>query len=99
MSNTFPNILREPGPCEMVVFKVTAKTAGAEVVKRDDDILTPQEVKQHWAEVCKAMLKELQTWAKLGCFSRKDRKKASNIIATRWVNKWKWELPTTTPKR
>ena len=37
------------------------------------------------------MLKELQTWAKLKCFSRKPRKEANNIIDTRWVIKFKWE--------
>ena len=43
----------------------------------------------------KAMSKELQTWAKLKCFSRKPRKDARNIVDTRWVLKWKWEQPTT----
>ena len=42
-----------------------------------------------------AMLKELLTWAKLQCFSRKSRRDARNIIDTRWVIKWKWELPVT----
>merc|ERR1712012_830905 len=44
--------------------------------------------------VCQAMLKELQTWQKLNCFSRKLRKDARNIIDTRWVIKWKWDQPT-----
>ena len=37
----------------------------------------------------------MQTWAKLSCFSRKPRTGARNIIDTRWVIKWKWEIPTT----
>ena len=32
--------------------------------------------------------------AGLTCFSRKNRKEARNILDTRWVLKWKWELPT-----
>jgi hypothetical protein len=41
------------------------------------------------------MLKELQAWAKLKCFSRKLRKLARNIIDVRWVIKFKYELPTS----
>ena len=41
------------------------------------------------------MLKELQTWAELKCFSRKARREARNVIDVRWVIKFKWELPTT----
>ena len=41
------------------------------------------------------MLKELQTWATLKCFSRKARKNARNIIDVRWVVKFKWEVPTS----
>ena len=40
------------------------------------------------------MLKELQTWNKLQCFSRRLRRDARNIIDTRWVLKWKWDYPT-----
>ena len=46
-------------------------------------------------EVKKAILKELQTWAKLKCFSRKSRSTARNIIDVRWVIKFKWEVPTS----
>ena len=41
------------------------------------------------------MLKELQTWAKLNCFSRGKRQGARNIIYVRWVIKVKWETPTS----
>jgi len=40
------------------------------------------------------MLKELQTWAKLKCFSRKPLQGARNVIDTRWVHKFKWEEST-----
>ena len=36
----------------------------------------------------------MQTWAKFGCFSRKLRKAAKNVIDSRWVLKWKWEFDT-----
>eukprot|EP00974_Lingulodinium_polyedra_P088040 8537932-Lingulodinium_polyedra.AAC.1 len=40
------------------------------------------------------MLKELQTWAKLKCFSRRPRQGTQNVIDVRWVDKFKWEHPT-----
>ena len=95
MTNTIAGLPREPAPDEMVVFKVEANSVRKQIVKRDDDILSPQQVKDHWPEVSAAMLKELQTWAKLKCFSRKSRRLAHNIIDTKWVNKFKWEIPTT----
>ena len=61
------------------------------VVKRDDNILTAEQIKQHWLEIQKAMIKELQTWAKLKCFSRRPRKGARNRIDVRWVIKLKWD--------
>eukprot|EP00974_Lingulodinium_polyedra_P095761 9282065-Lingulodinium_polyedra.AAC.1 len=39
------------------------------------------------------MLKELQTWAKLKCFSRRPRQGARNVIDVCWVNKFKWGRP------
>ena len=64
------------------------------MTQRDDDLLTPEETRQRWPEVEAAMLKELLTWAKLQCFSRKSRQLARNIIDARWVLKNKWEQPT-----
>ena len=55
-----------------------------QVVVKEDDLLTPNEVKQQYPEVQKAMLKELKTWADLKCFSRKPRKEAKNVIDIRW---------------
>ena len=66
------------------------------VVKRDDDVLTPEQLKQHWPEVRQAMLKELQTWCKLKSFSRRPRRGARNVIDVRWVIKFKWEFPLWT---
>ena len=45
------------------------------------------------------MLKELQTWCKLKCFSRRPREGARNIIDVRWVIKFKWEVPIVDMQR
>merc|ERR1712012_284501 len=74
---------------QMICFKVVNNKVKSSVISRDDELLTPEETKKHWPEVCQAMLKELQTWQKLNCFSRKLRKDARNINDTRWVLKWK----------
>ena len=76
---------------EVLVFQTSAKSATRRVVvQRDDDFLTPDQVKEHWGDVQKARLKELTTWNDLKCFSRKLRRDARNIIDTRWVIKFKW---------
>ena len=80
---------------EMVMYLTNEGGTRRQVVQRDDDILTPQQVKDNWKEVEEAMGKELKTWAKYKCFSRKKRVEARNIIDTRWVLKFKWELPTS----
>jgi len=74
--------------------KAKNNSTRGKVVKRDDDLLTPEETEAHWPEILEAMAKELQTWVKLSCISRKPRNVASNTIDTRWVLKWKWDQPT-----
>ena len=41
------------------------------------------------------MIKELQIWVKLKCFSKEPRREAKNIIDTRWVIKYRWDIPTS----
>ena len=41
MPNTLSDLPRQPNQDEMVVYKVQQNTAIAEVVKRDDTLLTP----------------------------------------------------------
>ena len=86
-----------PGTGEEAVLRYyhAENTVRRAVVKRDDDILTPEEENRHRKEVDAAMLQELQTWAKFKCFSRKAKKAARNIIDCRWVLKWKHELIAT----
>ncbi|MAD34454.1 MAG: hypothetical protein CMJ88_11970, partial [Planctomycetes bacterium] len=69
------------------------------VIERDTDVLTPEELVKHKDEVAAAVLKELQTWRKYNCFSRKARCNAQNIIDTRWVFKWKYEALPSGEKR
>ena len=78
-----------------MLLQIGPNTVRQVVVQRDDDILTPAQLKEHWPEVKKAMLNELQTWAKLKCFSRRPRSSARNIIDVRWVVKFKWDVPTS----
>ena len=81
-------------PDEQLVLKVETNSTRRAVVQRDDDVLSPQQVNEHWPEIEGAMLKELQTWAKLQCFSRKPKTEARNVIDTRWVYKFKYEEQT-----
>ena len=86
---------RTPVEGEVLVQRLYLTGARRAVVQRDDDTLTSEELKTHAKEVAAAMLKELLTWAKLKCFSRKKRQGARNIIDCRWVIKWKHELAAT----
>jgi hypothetical protein len=61
------------------------------VVKRDDDVLTEEQIRKEWPAIQAAMQKELQTWVDLKCIARKKRKDARNIIDVKWVLKYKWE--------
>ena len=86
---------REPRVGEIIVQQIFLTGVRRTVVQRDDDTLTAEELRIHAKEVAAAMLKELLTWAKLKCFSRRLRKDAKNIIDCRWVIKWKHEVSAT----
>ena len=59
------DLSERPQQGEIVLLQMGANKVRQVVVKRDDDILTPEQLKQHWLEVRQAMLKEVQTWFKL----------------------------------
>ena len=80
MTNTMSHLPRKPHSGEIVLLQIGPNTVRQVVVQRDDDILTPAQLPEFWPEVQKAMLKELQTWAQLKCFSRKPRSSARNVI-------------------
>ena len=86
---------RAPNLGEVVSVRMYMTGARRAVVERDDDILTADELRTHAKEVAAAMLKELLTWAKLKCCSRRKRRGASNVIDCRWVIKWKHEVAAT----
>ena len=91
--------MHKPKSGEIALLQTGPNAVRQAVVKRDDDILTAEQIKQHWPEIQKAMIKELQTWAKLKCFSRRPRQGTRNIIDVRWVIKFKWETPTKVKPR
>ncbi len=67
-------------PDQMLTFKTSSAGARRIVTQRGDDLLTPEETEQRWPGVEAVMLKELLTWAKLKCFSRKPKHMTRNII-------------------
>ena len=81
-----------PKKGEILVQHLYLTGARRAVVQRDDDTLTPEILKHHAKEVVASMLSELKTWARLKCFSRRNRAVAKNIIDCRWVIKWKHEV-------
>ena len=75
---------------QVVVQQIFSSGARKTVVETDTDILTPDELHKHKEAVVAAILAELKTWQHYGCFSRKARRNAKNIIDVRWVIKWKY---------
>ena len=81
-----------PKKGQILVQRLYLTGARRAVVQRDDDILTPEELKLYAQEVAASMLSELTTWARQKCFSRRNRALARNIIDCRWAIKWKQEV-------
>ena len=79
MTNTF-DLKHTPQAGEIVLLQNGLTIGMQAVAKRDDDILTAEQIKQYGPEIQKAMINELQTWAKLKSFSSRPRKSARNII-------------------
>ena len=57
MTNTI-KLDQQPGRGEIVLLQMGQNIVRQTAVKRDDDILTPLQLKEHWPEIQKAMLKE-----------------------------------------
>ena len=83
-------IMDEPVPhgytARLRIYLANCKKA---VIDRDTDLLTPAEYQENAEAVRAAVLEELTIWVQHGCFSRRPRKGATNIIDVRWVGKWK----------
>ena len=80
MTNTMDLSVR-PQRGQMVLLQIGPSNVRQEVVQRDDDVLTTSQMKENWPAVQQAMLKELQTWANLKCFSRKRKADARNAVS------------------
>ena len=59
------------------------------VIEREMNILAPDELKKYARDVAEACLLELQRWCGMGMFTRMSRKRATNLVDSRWVLKWK----------
>ena len=74
---------------ETYVLQVFASGFRNAVIKRESDLLTPQELVTHDAAVQAAILEELRTWNKYNCFERAARATAHNVMDSKFVAKWK----------
>ena len=75
---------RDVHPC----FLMDESTSNANI-KKEFDILTPQEQTEHATEVKAGKYREVNDLYELGCFRRKPLKDARNTIEVKWVIKWK----------
>ena len=73
-----------------VVINIYAEGTKSVVIKRDTDILTPQEEHIHKELLNEALLDELMIWIKYKCFHMRLRKGVTNLMDSRNVIKWKW---------
>ena len=60
------------------------------VVVKEDDLLTPKEIKDNEKQVAKATLTEITTWLENACFEMCLLHDAQNTMTSRYVCKWKW---------
>ncbi len=60
-----PNQPRQVSNDEVVSFEVDHRGTRREIIQRDDDILTPQQVQQHCLVVESAMLRDLWSCKRL----------------------------------
>ena len=81
-----------PKKGEILVQRLYLTGARGAVVQRDDDTLTPEELKLRAQEVAASVLSAFKIWARLTCFSHRSRAMAKNIIDCRWIIKWKHEV-------
>ena len=74
---------------DVAVLQVLLAGTKQAVVKRETDLLTPDELRAHAKEVAAAILEELTIWVKYSCFERRPKKGARNVMDSRYVAKWK----------
>ena len=89
----------EVGPDEELCVRMyfsgpKVKEVSKQMVKRDDALVTKEELQMHEKGIQAAFQKELETWVKHKCISRRPRAGVKNIIDVRWVYKWKFDAET-----
>ena len=75
---------------EFVVMQVLLSGVKTAVIKRDTDILTPNEIRENPEAIKAATLEELTIWQKYKCFTRDWKSNATNLMSSRFVIKWKY---------
>ena len=68
---------------------VSAATKRAVVVK-EDVLLTKQDISSNPKQVSAALLTELKIWLDNRCFAKELLSKATNVMTSRYVYKWKF---------
>jgi hypothetical protein len=78
-------------PTQRDVHEVRVYASGYRnsVIRRENDVLTPAEIREHSLEVASAIREELTIWHKYGCFARVPRRGARNLLDSRFVTKFK----------
>ena len=75
---------------ELIEIALLADGQQQAAIVKSFDILTPEEKLKHKSEIRKVKAKEIHGLHGLGCFSRKPKREAHNVIDIKWVIKWKW---------
>ncbi len=74
---------------DILAFEVTEGGAKAKTIVRETGALTKDEEKTHKVKVDASKLKEIKGLVELGCFKRRPKRGAFNVVDTRWVITWK----------
>eukprot|EP00959_Pyramimonas_sp_CCMP1952_P203685 4259523-Pyramimonas_sp.AAC.1 len=59
------------------------------VIEREMSILTKDELNKYVRDVAEVCLLELRRWCVMGVFTRMAQKRATNLVDSRWLLKWK----------
>ena len=69
---------------------VFLSAAGEIVLEKSVGELSAKEIKAHWNEVSKGVMKELLSFTELGVFRISPKGTTGNHMTSRWVMRWKW---------
>jgi hypothetical protein len=74
---------------EHAVFSFASFAATTAVIERVNNILDRQEALDHVDECREAMMMELLRWVEHGAWKRGAKSRATNVLKSKWVLKWK----------